>query len=70
MAIELNDDDHGHAQAAATPALVGRRRRSTGIMTGAISTRPMTSDAELRLRNALQRIIADMVDKHLKGDRE
>ena len=67
MRIEIKGNDHGHAQAAATPALVGQRRNPKGRIAGTVSTRPMTSDAELRLKTALQRIVSDMVEKHLRG---
>lgn len=63
-------DDHGSAQAAATSAPVGRRRKSKGLMAGAMTARPMSAEAERRFQTALQRVVADTVEVHLRGREE
>jgi len=64
----IKTDDHESAQAAATSALVERRRRKTkGLMAGAMTARPMSADAERRFKAALQRVVADIVEVHLQG---
>ena len=60
-------DDHGSAQAAATSAPVGRRRKSKGLMAGAMTARPMSVEAERRFKAALQRVVADIVEVQLRG---
>ncbi len=67
MSIELKSDDHGLAQAASTSALVGQRRKTKGLMAGAMTARPMSADAERRFKAALQRVVADIVEAHLQG---
>jgi hypothetical protein len=64
--VEVNSDDHGSAQAA-TSALVGQRRRSKGLMAGAMTARPMSVEAERRFKAALQRVVADVVEVQLRG---
>lgn len=66
----VKTDDHGSAQAAATSAPVGRRRKSKGLMAGAMSARPMSVEAERRFKAALQRVVADIVEVHLRGREE
>lgn len=63
----IKTDDHGSAQAAATSAPVGRRRKSKGLMAGAMSARPMSVEAERRFKAALQRVVADIVQKNLQS---
>ncbi len=63
-------DDHGSAQAAATSAPVGRRRKTKGLMAGAMTARPMSVEAERRFQTALQRVVADIVEVHLRGREE
>lgn len=70
MPVEVNGDDHGSAQAAATSAPVGRRRKSKGLMAGAMTARPMSVEAERRFQTALQRIVVDIVEAHLRGRKE
>ncbi len=70
MPVEVNGDDHGSAQAAATSALVGQRRKTKGLMAGAMTARPMSVEAERRFQTALQRIVADIVEVHLRGRKE
>ena len=65
----IRTDDHGSAQAA-TSALVGQRRRSKGLMAGAMTARPMSVEAERRFKAALQRVVADIVQVHLQGQEE
>jgi hypothetical protein len=67
MPVEVNGDDHGSAQAAATSAPVGQRRKTKGLMAGAMTTRPMSVEAERRFHAALQRVVADIVEIHLQG---
>jgi hypothetical protein len=67
MRVEVNYDDHGSTQAAATSALVGQRRKSKGLMAGAMTARPMSVEAERRFHAALQRVVADMVQKNLQS---
>ena len=67
MPVELNSDDHGSAHAAATSAPVGRRRKSKGLMAGATTARPMSVEAERRFKAALQRVVADIVQKNLQS---
>ena len=67
MPVEVNGDDHGSAQAAATSAPVGRRRKSKGLMAGAMTARPMSVEAERRFKAALQRVVADIVQKNLQS---
>lgn len=62
-------DDRGSAQAA-TSALVGQRRRSKGLMAGAMIARPMSVEAEKRFHAALQRVVADVVEVQLRGRKE
>ena len=69
MPVEVNGDDHGSAQAA-TSALVGQRRRSKGLMAGAMIARPRSVEAEKRFHAALQRVVADIVEVHLRGRKE
>jgi hypothetical protein len=63
-------DDRGSAQAAATSALVGRRRKPKGLMAGAMTARPMSVEAEKRFHAALQRVVADIVEVQLRGRKE
>lgn len=70
MPVEVNGDDHGSAQAAATSALVGRRCKSKGLMAGAMTARPMSVEVESRLHTALQRVVADIVEVHLRSRKE
>lgn len=63
----IENDDHGSAQAAAIPAPVGRRRQSKGLMAGAMIARPMSVEAERRFKAALQRVVADIVQKNLQS---
>ncbi|GMV24166.1 MAG: hypothetical protein AMXMBFR58_01970 [Phycisphaerae bacterium] len=63
----IENDDHGSAQAAATSAPVGRRRKSKGLMAGAMIARPMSVEAERRFKAALQRVVADIVQKNLQS---
>lgn len=65
----IKTDDHGSAQAA-TSALVGQRRRSKGLMAGAMTARPMSVEAEKRFHAALQRVVADIVEVQLRGRKE
>jgi hypothetical protein len=65
----IKTDDHGSAQAA-TSALVGQRRRSKGLMAGAMIARPMSVDAKRRFKAALQRVVADIVEVQLRGRKE
>jgi hypothetical protein len=66
----IKTDDHGSAQAA-TSALVGQRRKKTkGLMAGAMTARPMSADAERRFQTALQRVVADIVEVQLRGRKE
>ena len=65
----IKTDDHGSAQAA-TSALVGQRRKTKGLMAGAMTARPMSADAERRFKAALQRVVADIVEVHLQGQEE
>ncbi len=67
MSIELKSDDHGLAQAEDPRDLVGRRRKTKGLMAGAMTARPMSADAERRFKAALQRVVADIVEVHLRG---
>ncbi len=67
MSIELKSDDRGMAQAAATSALVGQRRKTKGLMAGAMTARPMSADAERRFKAVLQRAVVDIVEVHLQG---
>ena len=67
MPVEVNGDDHGSAQAAATSALVGQRRKTKGLMAGAMIARPMSVEAEKRFHAALQRVVADVVEVQLRG---
>ncbi len=67
MPAEVNGDDHGSAQAAATSALVGQRRKTKGLMAGAMIARPMSVEAERRFKAALQRVVADFVQRHLQS---
>ncbi len=61
--------DHGSAQAA-TSALVGQRRKTKGLMAGAMTARPMSVEAERRFKAALQRVVADIVEVQLRGRKE
>ena len=70
MPVEVNGDDHGSAQAAATSALVGRRCKSKGLMAGAMTARPMSVEAERRFKAALQRVVTDFVEIQLRGREE
>ena len=70
MQSVIKTDDHGSAQAAATPALVGQRRKTKGLMAGAMTARPMSVEAERRFKAALQRFVADIVEVHLRGREE
>lgn len=63
----IKTDDHGSAQAAANSAPVGRRRKSKGLMAGAMTARPMSVEAERRFKAALQRVVADIVEVQLRG---
>lgn len=63
----IQTDDHGSAQAAATSAPVGRRCKSKGLMAGAMTSRPMSVEAERRFKAALQRVVADIVEVQLRG---
>jgi hypothetical protein len=63
----IKADDHGSAQAAATSALVGQRRKTKGLMAGAMTARPMSVEAERRFKAALQRAVADFVQRHLQS---
>lgn len=62
----IKTDDHGSAQAT-TSALVGQRRRSKGLMAGAMTARLMSVEAERRFKAALQRVVADIVEVQLRG---
>ncbi len=66
----IKTDDHGSAQAAATSALVGQRRKTKGLMAGAMTARPMSVEAEKRFHAALQRVVADIVEVQLQGRKE
>ena len=66
MHSEIRTDDHGSAQAA-TSAPVGRRRMTKGLMAGAMIARPMSVEAERRFKAALQRVVADIVQKNLQS---
>ena len=70
MRVEVNYDDHGSTQAAATSALVGQRRKSKGLMAGAMIARPMSVEAERRFHAALHRVVVDIVAKQLQGREE
>lgn len=48
-------------------ALVGRRRRSRTGIAGTLEVRPMAADSELRLKSALQRVIAAIVRSSCKA---
>ncbi|MDX2130420.1 MAG: hypothetical protein SFY69_00010 [Planctomycetota bacterium] len=63
----LKTNDHESAQAAATSAPVGRCRKSKGLMAGAMTARPMSVEAERHFQAALQRIVADIVQKNLQS---
>ena len=70
MRVEINGGDHESAHDAPPSALVERRRKTKGLMTCAITSRPMSADAERRFRAALQRVLADLVALRLQGPRE
>jgi hypothetical protein len=65
----IKSDDHGSAQAA-TSALVGQRRKTKGLMAGAMIASPMSVEAEKRFHAALQRVVADIVEVQLRGRKE
>jgi hypothetical protein len=65
----IKTHDHGSAQAA-TSALVGQRRKTKGLMAGAMTARPMSVEAEKRFHAALQRVVADIVEVQLQGRKE
>lgn len=67
MQSVIKTDDHGSTQAAATSAPAGRRRKTKGLMAGAMTARPMSVEAEKRFHAALQRVVADIVQKNLQS---
>lgn len=69
MDAEREGRDHGRtAYTAAAP--VGHRRISARPVVGAVTVRPMSADAEIRFRAAMQRALAILVDQHLQGREE
>ena len=70
MRVEINGGDHECAHDAPPSAPVERRRKTKGLMTCAITSRPMSADAERRFRAALQRVLADFVALRMQGPKE